>query len=159
MSYVKRWVFRDPYDPNPETNSYTLPRNPREMTGLYPELNVTATRTTAGKMLLWEGATPAKQFSFSGPILDRAHFQKLYHWTYAHRNRIVIEDHFGRKITAVLTSFDAVPKRRNNIYYSHEYTVTGLVIGWTVSTVPNEGPGVAGENITGWNLATDEKKA
>lgn len=137
---VQRWVLVDPYDTNTSTNTYTFPRNPTEMTSVYPERAIQSLSTSNGKVLLFEGTTPAKQFSFSGPILDKQQFLDLQTWVYTKKRRLNLTDHFGRVISCVLTAVDMVPKRRNNIYYSHDYTVTGLVLSVSAATVGELGP-------------------
>ncbi len=136
---IKRWVLRDPSDTNPATNTYTFIRNPREMTSLYQERAITSTPTTAGRILLWEGARNAKQFTFSGPVLEKSLFDALQKWVYK-RRRLILTDHYGREISCVLTNIDLVPKRRVGYYYSHEYTVSGLALAIGQPTVDNEGP-------------------
>lgn len=135
---VKRWVLKDPHDSS-ANGTYTFPRNPREMSSPYPERALTPSATTFGRILLWEGPIPAKQFTFAGPILEKSHFDKLREWVYEHQRRIYLYDHFGRRITTVFQSIDLVPQRRLNYYYSHEYTVSALAIKVSEPTVPNTG--------------------
>lgn len=140
MSTVLRWVLADPYDSDPTTNTYTFPRNPASMTSVYPDRAVTAQVTTFGKRLFIEGTTPAKQFTFAGPILEKSHFDALRDWCYNHTQRINLHDHFGRIIKCVLVSVDMVPKTRINYYYSHDYTVTALIDTISEPTVTDAGP-------------------
>lgn len=137
---VLRWKIVDPYDTNPATRTYTFPRNPAEMSNIYPTRAVQATATTAGKILLWEGSTPATPFTFSGPILEKQLFLDLQTWVYNKKRRLNIIDHFGRVISCVLTSVEMVPKRRLNYYYSHDYVVNGLAIKVSAPTVGPSGP-------------------
>ncbi len=139
---VRRWVIKDPYDTDPATNKWTFIRNPREMTSIYLDRPIVAQPTTAGnKILLWEGPKTAKEWSFSGPVLEKVLFDELRRWVYK-RRRLVITDHYGRNISTVLKTIDLVPKRRVNIYYSHEYTVTGLILAVSEPTATDLGPGV-----------------
>jgi hypothetical protein len=137
---VLRWVIVDPYDANPTTNTYTFPRNPAEMSSVYPERAVSSLATTNGKVLLYEGTTPPKQFTFGGPVLDKQQFLDLQTWVYSKKRRLNLTDHYGRVISCVLTAVDLVPKRRINYYYSHQYEVTGLVLSVGAPTVANTGP-------------------
>ncbi len=139
-NFVRRWVMTDPYDTNSATNTYNFPRNPKEMTSLHAERAVSSMSTTNHKILLFEGQTPAKQWQFSGPILDKQQFTDLTAWVYNRKRRVNINDHYGRNISCVLTSFDVVPKRRNGHYYSHEYTISALVLNVSAPTIPNDGP-------------------
>lgn len=140
MTTVQRWVIVDPYDTNPATNHYTFPRNPAEMSGVYPERALSPLSTTAGKILTFEGATPAKSWTFSGPLLDKQQFTDLHTWVYLKKRRLVLTDHFGRDITLVFQSLDVVPKRRLNYYWSHDYTVTALILKIERLRVGDTGP-------------------
>lgn len=140
MTTVKRWVITDPYDSNPATNTYLFPRNPADMTSVFPERAVASMTTTAGAILVYEGATPAKSWQFSGPLLDKQQYLDLDQWVYGRKRRVVITDHYGRNITVVLQTLDVVPKRRVNYYWSHDYTVTALILGITAPTVGPGGP-------------------
>lgn len=137
---VLRWVITDPYDTNPSTNTYTFPRNPETMSSPYGERSVTSTVTVGGKVLLHEGTTPAKQWTFQGPVLDKAHFDALHLWVYTKKRRLKVTDHYGRVITLVFTGLEVVPKRRTNVYYSHDYTVTALITAITAPTATDAGP-------------------
>lgn len=139
-NYVRRWKITDPYDTNPLTNTYKFPRNPREMTSLHQERAISSMSTTAHTILLFEGQTPAKQWQFSGPILDKSDYDNLRHWVYDRKRRLILNDHFGRDISLVFVSLDAVPKRRSGYYYSHEYTATALVLSVGEPTITNGGP-------------------
>jgi hypothetical protein len=137
---VLRWVITDPTDIDPTTNTYTFPRNPESMTSIFHELPITAQSSTRGHALLWEGATQAKAWSFQGAILDKQHLLDLHLWVLTKKRRLILTDHFGRAITLVFNSLEVVPKRRTNVYYSHDYTVNALIISSTAPTVANSGP-------------------
>lgn len=137
---VKRWTLKDPYDTNPLTNSYLFPRNPETMSSPYPERSVSSMVTVAGKTLLYEGTTPAKQWTFQGPILDKAHFDALHKWVYDKKRRINLVDHYGRTINLVFISLSLEPKRTVNVYYSHTYTVTALINSISAPTALDTGP-------------------
>jgi hypothetical protein len=109
---VKRWVLSDPYDTNSATNHYTFPRNPVAMTSLNTERQVTSLGTLGGTILLHEVRARPRQWQFNGPILDKAHYDALYGWVYDRRRRVQLTDHFGRTISLVLTTMEAVPVRR-----------------------------------------------
>lgn len=122
MSVVRRWVF------TAEGQTYTVPMNPESMQSLFSERQVTGKATLAGRVLLTEGVQPPTQWQFSGQILDADHYEALRHWVYDIKQRVVITDHFGRKIQCVLTSFAPEPKRAVGRYWRHTYTVKALVL-------------------------------
>jgi hypothetical protein len=137
---VKRWVLTDPYDTNAATNRYTFPRNPEAMTSLNPERQISSLATLGGQILLHEGNRAAKQWQFNGPILDKAHYDALYEWVYNKRRRVRLTDHFGRTISLVFSQMEAVPRRRVNVYWSHDYTISALVLAVSAATVTDDGP-------------------
>jgi hypothetical protein len=136
---VLRWKLVDPYLTDPGDKTYVFPRNPKEMTSPYYERAITGTTTIFNKRLVYEGASPPKAWTFSGPILEKSHFDALREWTYSHKRRFYLYDHFGRRITTVFSSVDMTPVRRVNYYYSHDYTVSALTLDITEPTVPNVG--------------------
>lgn len=125
MASFLRWVFHDPY----LSETWEVPINPREMSSPFAEKNVTTLGTTAidGKVLLFEGAASPAQWTFAGRILDPDHYAQLLYWS-EKKNRIRITDHFGRNIVCYLQKFEPTPKRAANHYWSHDYTMTALVL-------------------------------
>jgi len=136
MATIK-WRFVDPYDTNPATNSYTFEINPNDETTPFPTRQIQSMRTTAptGQVLMFEAATPTAQWSFSGTVLSKAMYDALNSWVYGRNRRIYIYDHFGRKITAVLTGLDMKPQRSTQHYWRHTYTISTLVISVGPATV------------------------
>lgn len=137
---VLRWKLKDPYDTDASTNTYAFVRNPASMTSPLPERAVSSFTTTAGKVLTYEGTTPPKQWQFSGPILHKGEYDALFNWVYNKRRRIQLTDHFGRVLTVVFQSMEVTPKRRNGYYWSHDYTVSCLVLGIAGPSVTDGGP-------------------
>lgn len=141
-NYVKRWKFIDAKETDPAYKTYVFPRNPREMESVTEERAVSSMTTTNGKVLLYEGATPARSWSFSGYFLHKTEADAMNYWVYHKRRRFQLIDHYGRTINLVLTSLDAVPKRRVGYYWSHDYTVNALVLSVTAPTITDIGPQV-----------------
>ncbi len=136
MPVYKRWVFSD------ESGSYTFTLNPNAMTSPFGARNIVLRATSAvdGQALLMEGNRQLAEWTFSGRCLDAAHYENLRSWVYDRLGRrVVVSDHFGRRISAVLTKFEPVPRRSVGRYWSHDYTCTAIVISVgapTVSEVP-----------------------
>lgn len=126
---VRRWRFRAGGE------DYTVPQNPASMSGVFPAKSISARASTAGRPLLFQGATPPQAWSFAGSCRSPEHYEALRHWTYDITGRILITDHFGRDIECVLTEFSAEPKRSVNVYWRHDYTISGLVLSVSVPTV------------------------
>ncbi len=136
MAVYKRWVLSD------ANGSYTFRPNPNAMTTPFPERSIGYKVTTAidGQTLLFEGNRTPAQWQFSGEILDHDQYEYLRQWVYDRTGRrVVVTDHFGRRIVCVLTKFDAVPKRAIGRYWRHQYTISAIVISIGAPTV-NEVP-------------------
>lgn len=132
---VRRWIYTDPYVPE----TYTVPINPREMGSLFAEKPVTSRQTSArdGQALLFEGSAPPAPWTYSGTILDSAHYAELLRWSQK-GNRITITDHYGRVIPIYLVRFDPTPKRSMGKPWRHEYTMSALVLGAPSAPHPSE---------------------
>ena len=131
---VLKWRFDDPAT----GDSYVFNISPNDQTTPFPKRAITSSATTAptGQILMFEGARPAAEWSFTGVTLTADQYEALRHWVYDKRNRIVVTDHFGRKITCVLVSFEPVPGRRSlGRYWRHDYTVSALVVNVAAPTV------------------------
>lgn len=124
---IHRWTFTDPAT----GNSYVWPRNPDHMTSPFKSRNIQTKYTTAlgrGKVLLIEGAPSLAQWQFGGIVKDAAMYEQLRFWVEEIDGRVIVEDHFGRQIECVLTSFDAKPHNDSRRYWSHDYTITAIVL-------------------------------
>lgn len=122
---VQRWIFTD----SVASEVWEVPINPREMSSPFVEKSISMRQTTAvdGRTLLFEGSPPAPQWTFSGRILSTEHYEELLRWS-EKRNRITITDHFGRIIECYIQRFDPTPRRAHSYYWSHDYTMTVLVL-------------------------------
>jgi len=142
---VLRWRFDDPADPS-SAGAYTFPWNPRAMSSPFPEKAITTQGTVAvgGLVVLWEGAQMPQQWTFTGTTKNAAHYEALRSWVLDRPSgRIYVWDHFGRRLTVVLKAFKAEPpngKAKVGRYWSHEYTITALVLAVSAPTVGDGGP-------------------
>lgn len=142
---VHRWRFIDPNS----GRFYVFEHNPNRMNSPFPRRNITAHTTTAihGQTVLIEGNTGPAEFTFGGSIRSKEHYDALRSWFYddegrPNSRRIIIFDHFGRELQAVLLSFEPVPKRALNVYWRHEYECTALVTKVGLASVENAPVGV-----------------
>ncbi len=156
---VKRWRFRA------EGEDYTVPVNPNAMAPLFPTRAITARTTTAGAVLLFEGARQPAAWSFQGDILNAEHYEALRHWVYDIKQRVIITDHYGRDIQCVLTDFKPEPKRAVNRLWRHTYAVSATVLSVSAPTV-GDGPlpgalnaGTGGGTTDGGTTTTEPTKS
>lgn len=134
MAVHLRWKLTDPYT----GDVYTFYPNPNEMTSPFPTRSVQAKTVTspAGQVIFTEGARTPAEWSFGGDILDPTQYEALRAWVYDRRGRrVVVSDHYGRRIICVLTQFDPTPKRAIGKYWRHTYTISALVVSVGAPTV------------------------
>jgi hypothetical protein len=124
MPAFKRWTIHD------ANGTYTFFPNPNGMTSPFPARNISAKVTTAvdGQVLMFEGGRQAKEWTFSGDIIDAEQYEALRSWVFDRLGtRVQVSDHFGRVIDCVLTDFKPTPKRAVGKYWRHTYEVSALV--------------------------------
>lgn len=129
---VTRWTLTETANSGV---SWTMPINPYEMGSINTPKNVTAKPTVAanGNVLLVEGSATPQAWSFSGSILDYQHYEDLLAW-FDKRQRLYLDDHFGRRLTIYIVDFAPIPKRRRNRYWSHDYTVQAYILARPTAT-------------------------
>ena len=136
MAAHKRWRLVNPQDPSDE---YTFWPNPKKMSSPFPKKAITTAHSSSprGQHLNWEGPTPATEWSFGGTILTPEQYEALRSWVYDRSGEIYVYDHFGRRLTCILRSFDPEsPERmKNGRYWYHQYMVHALVFNISEPTV------------------------
>ena len=132
---VERWRFINPAN----GTFYQFPNNPREMSEVFPQRNITAMTTAAlnGQPLLWEGAVAPWEWTFSGDILTRAHYEAMQTWFYTRSiGTFQIRDHYGRVFNVSPLQFKPKPKTTVGMYWRSTYDCRVLVLGMpTTATV------------------------
>lgn len=126
---VIRWILSDHLG-----NSYTFPRNPSGMTSPTLARNITTSGSTSGAITATEGSPAAKQWSFTGRTVDRAHYDALMTWK-ARPYRWKLTDHLGRQFTVVPVDCEWVWRRNAKNYWDGDYTFTVLTLAETAPTV------------------------
>lgn len=124
------WKFIDPTMTG-IASTYEFDVNPNAMTSPFPERNIAVRSSTAldGKPLLFEGPTAPVEWSFSGNCLTAVQYDALRFWVYDKLgHRVIVEDHFARRIECVLKKFDPTPRRDIHRYWHHTYTINALVV-------------------------------
>lgn len=127
---VQRWVFTDPTD-GADPATYTVALNPNKMSSPYAApraITIKTTTSVGGQPLIWEGQTPPTEWTFSGTILDQAHFDALNVWR-EKTSVTTITDHYGRTWTVYWEDFQATPSPASAFPYKHDYTAKVLVLG------------------------------
>lgn len=131
-----KWRFEDLQDTNPATKVWTLEQNPREMTSPFGPRNIVARGSVAvgGQMLAWEGNPGPVEWEFRGRIRTKTAYDEFLRWS-KKPHRFYLYDHFGRRLTVVLTNFNPAPKTDIHRYWSHEYSMSALVFAISSATV------------------------
>lgn len=130
---VKRWVFQDPAT----GETYHFHYNPNAMRSPFATKTISATPTTAidGQVLAFESMAAPAEWEFEGFIRTKDHYDALLHWK-EKRNRVWLTDHFGRAWLVYVKSFDPTPRRDNENYWSHTYTMSCLIFAGPVTPTP-----------------------
>lgn len=120
-----RWTLHDPLT----DETITFPCNPRE--GGLPALEkkATATASTQGNPVVWQGRDVVPTVDFSGVIISEEHLTFMIAW-YETERILVLTDHLGRVSRVWLTKFVPVPRNRHNNPWSATYTATYMFFGW-----------------------------
>jgi hypothetical protein len=111
MTVVQRWIIQD-LQASP-TESWTMPMNPREMTSPIQDrafetaYGVKAWGTGEGglnRLRTVESSTPALEWSFTGFIRDKAHYDQLAYWA-RKDGKVRITDHLGRTFEVLMQAW------------------------------------------------------
>lgn len=120
-----RWYLTDPVT----AATYTFHINPLSGGSPQREKTITEETTTAGGVVLYEGADVPMRGSVSGTILDLAHYQAFTTW-WAKRYPVTMTDDLGRVQTIYITKF-APERQRSQRRYKHQYTLEWVVLATT----------------------------
>jgi Concanavalin A-like lectin/glucanases superfamily len=125
---VRRWVLQD-LTPG-GLGSYVVPINPATQTTPIAPSAITSDPTVApdGQWHLWEGATRATPWRFSGRLLTQAHLEHLDAYALL-RQRIYIIDHRNRAWKCVIDKFSATPIAGGSNPWVHDYEISAQVFG------------------------------
>jgi hypothetical protein len=121
------WRWEDPTEGTVEFMSL----NPNE--GASPTYTKTITKETTTApggqraVLIYEGADPPVDFSFSGAILTREQYEFL-EIAWSKRHLLLLTDDLGRVFTLYLVSFN--PKREWSAHYPwrHSYDASAVIV-------------------------------
>ena len=131
---IHRWKFTNPFDTNPTTAEYELPRNPSEATSPIADRVITVDGTVGGGHVAFEGAASTKDMTFKGRILNQAHYRELLRW-HQLQNYFEITDHFGRVLKVVPISLSPISQARAGNYWDGTYDMTVRVFSVSAPTV------------------------
>lgn len=106
---ITRWRLED----RKTGESVTLPYNPNKMDSPYigKTFNSFGTGSTWGaeRLRLIQTPTPAKDWSFGGVILAKAHYDLLLAWQ-VRRANVRVTDHLGRSFSVIISKFDPIER-------------------------------------------------
>lgn len=135
-----RWLLHDPYTGVGVLPDFTFVTNPSEMGSPHAPQNFLVDKTTAGVPHIWEGATRAYEWTFTGILETHAEFDALANYRKIGR-RFYLRDHRNRIWTVTFTGLDVQPLRvypallsgmhvsevLRHAPWAHKYTVQVLV--------------------------------
>lgn len=122
-----RWKLYDPVD----GVEIRFPINPRE--GALPALERTissiATAAPDGRSLIFEGQQTPQEFSFTGAILSKDHYDFMVNW-FNKRRQMRVTDDLGNQWWLMLKSFTPSRKRSHSHPWAADYDAVALVLDW-----------------------------
>ena len=125
----RHWVLQDLMPGG--LGSWIMPISPAESSSPYFERQLASKSTTAGRVMVTEGAQPPVEWTFSGLAPDEDFAGKLTAYVDLNRRCYVI-DHRGRAFKVVFLGVDLRPRMRRNFNGTdidgYDYTVTALVL-------------------------------
>jgi hypothetical protein len=106
---IQRWVF---FDPKPGGEQYVVPVNPDSMSSPHTQRVLSTGHTTRpdGQVLVWEGTVIPADWTITGTVLDRDHYDALERFQ-ALSNRIWIVDHLNRGWLCTFETLEWTQKR------------------------------------------------
>lgn len=118
---AQHWRFFDLRDPD---ITYTMERNPRSWTNVFPPNDVTHEKVTApdGQAITWEAAKRPWRMEFTGYLDTEEEYDALAFWS-ALRRRFWLVDHRNRAWLVTFEQFDAQARIVPNVPWAHNYTV------------------------------------
>lgn len=130
---VTRWVFRDLYQKGLAPYSYTVHINPNEGGSPTVTKNMTILSNTGPNRaaIAQEGQSSMPEISFSGVILEKAHYEALEYW-YSKRILIEITDDLGRVFRGIFSRWEPNRQRRAFNPWYHTFSA-----GMTVTSYRN----------------------
>ena len=124
------WVFTDPVT----SDVYVLPVNPNSDGGSFGVEKTIAYSAVAGcsqfsnrNILIYTTGIGMGSFSYSGNLYTAEHLLAFEDW-FSRDYPFEIEDDLGRRILAVVESFDLKRARTRHHLWKHSYTFSGSVL-------------------------------
>ncbi len=127
-SLTLKWLWDDAY--LPDRHTWVMERNPDTMSSLVKAKVLTPERTTSngGQHVIWQGITPAKDWSFSGIILNEGEFREL-EFFYNLNRKFYITTHRNKTYIVTFKSLDVKPKKNADNFWTFEYNATMILFG------------------------------
>lgn len=104
---VNRWTLQSYYRNDQGLfDSYTLPRNPVTFEQVFGSLAVSSEPTTAGgRILSWEGAPVANEWTFTGHVFDQGEYEAMRYWGVRNR-KVYLTTHFNERFRVAVNGIE-----------------------------------------------------
>lgn len=109
-----------------------MPINPDQMSSPHQarqlQTSYGGTRSSVDRFSSFETPMDAKEWSWSGVIRTKEHYDKLEEWA-KKSGKVRVTDHLGRTFEVFIQSFDPEDRKPNaNVSWRLRYTMTALLL-------------------------------
>jgi hypothetical protein len=105
-------------------HTWVMPKNPDRMTSVIKPKVLLREHTVSGQGqdIIWQGPTPAVDWSFQGTITTEQEYQELEYF-YNLDRKFYITTHRNKTYIVTVRNFDPRPRRNGNNFWTFDYTV------------------------------------
>lgn len=128
---VNRWVFTDVYQKGPQPYEYQVHINPNDAGSPSFDKAISVSKVSGPNEMpiIQEGAPGAATMTFSGVILEQAHYEALEIW-FRKRILIRVQDDLGRHFYGVFSRWAPHRQRRSHNYWYHTYDAEMTILAY-----------------------------
>lgn len=106
-------------------HTWVMTNNPDRMTSVVLSKALTPERSTSGsgQHVIWQGATPAMDWSFSGVVMDEDDYDE-FEFFYNLNRKFYITTHRNKIYVVTFKNLDMKPKRNGSNFWTFDYTAS-----------------------------------
>lgn len=120
-----KWLWDDG-----DGHTWVMDHNPDRMLSVIRSKILTAERTTSGtgQHIIWQGATPAVDWGFSGTVLSQSEFEEL-EFFYNLNRKFYITTHRNKTYIVTFKSLDVTPRKNGANFWTFDYNASVYLFG------------------------------
>jgi len=128
---VNRWTFTDVYEKGPQPYTYQVHINPNDSGSPSFDKAVSVSKVSGPNEMpiIQEGAPGVAAMTFSGVILEQAHYEALEIW-FRKRILLLVQDDLGRHFYGVFSRWAPHRVRRSHNFWYHTYDAEMTILAY-----------------------------